>query len=85
MLILPEIQISEGRVVTRVSPEADNIIHDKDPITAVQEFEEQGAERIHILDVDAALGRERTNAALIRRIIAASVSSATLALRPGCA
>jgi len=69
MLIVPEIQISEGRVVTRVSPEADNIVHDKDPVTAVREFEEQGAERIHILDVDAALGRERTNAALIRRII----------------
>jgi phosphoribosylformimino-5-aminoimidazole carboxamide ribotide isomerase len=69
MLILPEIQISEGRVVTRVSPSADNIVHDIDPRVAVRQFAEQGAERVHVLDVDAALGREQTNADLIARII----------------
>ena len=32
---------------------------------AVNRFEDQGAERLRILDVDAALGREQTNADLI--------------------
>ena len=69
MLILPEIQISEGRVVTRVSPTAENIVHDIEPMAAIRRFEEQGAERVHVLDVDAALGKEINNAELIREII----------------
>ncbi len=69
MLIFPEIQISRGRVVTRASRTAENVVHAITPVEAVRRFEEQGAQRLHILDVDAALGLEENNAALIRRII----------------
>ena len=72
MLIFPEIQISEGRVVTRVSPETENIVHPITPIEAVRKFEVQGAERLHLLDVDAALGRDAANDALIREFIAST-------------
>ena len=72
MLVFPEIQISEGRVVTRVSPEADNIVHPITPAEAVQRFDDQGAERLHLLDVDAALGKDTTNAGLIGELIAAT-------------
>lgn len=69
MLIFPELQISEGRLVTRASRSASNVVHALAPIDAVRRFEEQGAERLHILDVDAALGRGETNAKLLRQII----------------
>jgi len=72
MLVFPEIQISEGKVVTRVSPAADNIVHEITPYEAVHRFEEQGAERLHLLDVDAALGKDATNEELIGKLIAST-------------
>lgn len=69
MLIFPEIQISQARVVTRASRSEASIVHAISPVEAVRRFEEQGAERLHILDVDAALGREQNNADLILDII----------------
>ncbi len=72
MLIFPEIQISGGQVVTRLSPAANNVVHPVTPREAVRKFEAQGAERLHILDVDAALGKDAVNDALIREIIAST-------------
>ena len=70
MLVFPEIQISEGKVVTRVSPEAENVVHPLTPSEAVRKFEAQGAERLHLLDVDAALGHDTSNGDLIADLIA---------------
>ena len=72
MLIFPEIQISGGRVVTRLAPAAENIVHPITPLDAVRKLEAQGAERLHILDVDAALGEDVVNDALIREIVAST-------------
>ena len=72
MLVFPEIQISEGKVVTRVSPEAENAVHPLSPAEAVRKFEAQGAERLHLLDVDAALGKDTTNDELIGELIAST-------------
>ena len=72
MLIFPEIQISDGKVVTRVSPEAGNIVHPLTPFEAVRRLEGQGAERLHLLDVDAALGKDAVNGELIGEIIAST-------------
>ena len=72
MLVFPEIQISEGKVVTRVSPEAANIVHPLTPREAVRKFEAQGAERLHLIDVDAALGKEVTNQDLIGELVAST-------------
>ncbi len=72
MLVFPEIQVSEGRVVTRVSPEAENIVHPLTPAEAVRKFEDQGAERLHLLDVDAALGKDAANDGLIRDLVAST-------------
>lgn len=69
MLIFPEIQISEGRLVTRASRSDENIVYEMSPMEAVRLFEAQGAERLHVLDVDAALGREKTNSGLIHDIL----------------
>ena len=72
MLVFPEIQISEGKVVTRVSPEAVNVVHPLTPSEAVRKFEAQGAERLHLLDVDAALGKDTANGDLIADLIAST-------------
>jgi len=72
MLVFPEIQISGGKVVTRISPAAENIVHPITPDKAVRKFEAQGAERLHLLDVDAALGSEVTNYDLIAGLIAST-------------
>ena len=72
MLVFPEIQISEGRVVTRVSPDVENIVHPIAPAEAVRRFEDQGAERLHLLDVDAALGKDTANGDLIADLIAST-------------
>ena len=69
MLVVPEIQISQGRVVTRASAQAGNVIHPITPVEAVRKFEAQGAERLHLIDVDAALGKDTNNAALIGALI----------------
>lgn len=70
MLIIPELQIARGQLVTRHSPDTPNTIHDMAPLEAAKQFEIDGAERLHIIDVDAGLGHEETNEALIREIIA---------------
>lgn len=72
MLIIPELQIEGGKLVARVSPDKENIVHDLAPMDAVRRFEAHGAERLHVLDVDAALGRDDTNEDLIRKIIAST-------------
>ena len=72
MLVFPEIQISEGRVVTRISPEARNVVHPLTPYEAVRKLEDQGAERLHLLDVDAALGKDAANGELIGELIAST-------------
>ena len=72
MLIFPEIQVSEGQVVTRRSPAAGNIVHPITPMEAIRKLEAQGAERLHLLDVDAALGKETTNRELIGELVAAT-------------
>ena len=72
MLVFPEIQISEGQVVTRVSPETRNIVHALTPSEAIAKLEAQGAERLHLLDVDAALGKDTANGDLIADLIAST-------------
>jgi len=69
MLVFPEIQISDGKVVTRASARARNVIHPTTPAEAVRKFEAQGADRLHVIDVDAALGKGINNAALIGELI----------------
>ena len=72
MLIFPEIQISKGRLVSRKSRTTESIVYDQLPLDAVRSIEAQGAERLHVLDVDAALGRDETNANLIHDLLSST-------------
>ena len=69
MIIIPEIQISEGRVVTRSAIEGDDIVHEITPAEALQKFVAEGAQMLQIVDIDAARSRPQRNEALIKELI----------------
>lgn len=70
MLIIPEIQIVEGKVITRAEIEGDDIVHEISPREAVRQFIADGAEMLQLVDVDAARSKPQTNQALIKELIA---------------
>ncbi|MFT6644847.1 MAG: phosphoribosylformimino-5-aminoimidazole carboxamide ribonucleotide (ProFAR) isomerase, partial [Patiriisocius sp.] len=53
MLIIPEIQLQNEKVVTRSSIDGSSTIHDISPIDALRMFSDGGAQMIQIVDVDA--------------------------------
>lgn len=73
MVIFPEIQISGGKVVTRVGADVPPVAHDVAPLELLDRYVAEGAERIHVVDVDAANGLEETNQALVIEILSRSM------------
>jgi len=69
MLIIPEIQLQDGKVITRAAIEGDDIVHDIEPRDAVRGFIADGAQMLQIVDIDAARSKGENNEALIREII----------------
>jgi phosphoribosylformimino-5-aminoimidazole carboxamide ribotide isomerase len=69
MVIFPEIQISGARVVTRIGADMPPVVHDVDPLELLDLYVAEGAERIHVVDVDAANGLADTNADLVCEIL----------------
>jgi phosphoribosylformimino-5-aminoimidazole carboxamide ribotide isomerase len=69
MIIIPEIQIRDGKVITRMDIEGDDIVHDISPAELVQQFVADGAQMLQIVDVDAARSKPQRNEALIKEII----------------
>jgi phosphoribosylformimino-5-aminoimidazole carboxamide ribotide isomerase len=69
MIIIPEIQIRGGKVITRDGIEGDDIIHDISPADAVQQFVFEGAQMLQIVDVDAARSNPERNEELIKQLI----------------
>ncbi len=69
MIIIPEIQISRGKVITRNAIEGEDIVHDITPAEAVQKFIAEGAQMLQIVDVDAARSNDHHNWESIRELI----------------
>jgi phosphoribosylformimino-5-aminoimidazole carboxamide ribotide isomerase len=69
MIIIPEIQIQGGKVVTRSAIEGEDTVHDISPIEALRKFVADGAEMLQIVDVDAARGKPERNVELIKQLI----------------
>ena len=60
MKVIPAIDLMRGKVVrlTKGDPEQATFYDDMGtPVEIAQKWKEQGAERLHIIDLDAALGR----------------------------
>jgi len=69
MIVIPEIQIKDGKLVTRRSLKSDPVIHDISPIEAARDFAAAGAEILQVLDYDAARGEQSNNAEMIKEIL----------------
>ncbi len=69
MIIIPEIQIQDGKVITRAAIEGDDIVHEIKPREAVQSFIADGAQMLQIVDIDAARSKSETNETLIKELL----------------
>jgi len=69
MLIIPAIDILGGKCVRLYKGDYRQVsVYEKDPVTVAREFEQAGAKRIHIVDLDAVMGEGRRNRKKIRKI-----------------
>lgn len=68
--LLPAVDVIEGRAVQLVRGEAGSGKAYGDPLTAAKQWQEDGAEWLHLVDLDAAFGRG-DNRALIAQIVGA--------------
>ncbi len=83
MLLLPAIDIRHGQVVRlRQGEAARETIYGDDPIAEAERFVAEGAEWIHVVDLDRAFG-EGDNSALIQRLVAAVGDRARVQLGGG--
>ncbi|MDQ1126935.1 1-(5-phosphoribosyl)-5-[(5-phosphoribosylamino)methylideneamino] imidazole-4-carboxamide isomerase [Microbacterium sp. LKL04] len=68
LTLLPAVDVADGKAVRLTQGEAGTETSYGDPVDAAQEWARQGAEWIHLVDLDAAFGRG-SNAALMRKVI----------------
>ncbi len=71
--LLPAIDIRAGRAVRLTQGRADaETVYDADPVAVASRFAEQGAEWLHVVDLDAAFEGEPRNRHLVAAIVAAT-------------
>jgi len=72
MIIIPAIDIRAGKCVRLTQGDyAQEKVYDDDPVAVAQGFEAEGAELIHVVDLDGAKAGEPRNKAIIERIVRA--------------
>jgi phosphoribosylformimino-5-aminoimidazole carboxamide ribotide isomerase/phosphoribosylanthranilate isomerase len=68
LTLLPAVDVADGKAVRLTQGEAGTEISFGDPVDAAQTWADQGAEWIHLVDLDAAFGRG-SNHAVIKKVI----------------
>ena len=68
LVLLPAVDVADGRAVRLVQGEAGSETVYGDPLRAALDWQDGGAEWIHLVDLDAAFGRG-SNAALLAEIV----------------
>jgi len=68
LILLPAVDVSGGKAVRLTQGEAGTETNYGDPVDAALDFARQGAEWIHLVDLDAAFGRG-SNANVLRKVI----------------
>ncbi len=66
--LLPAVDVADGQAVRLVQGEAGSETGYGDPLEAALTWQEQGAEWIHLVDLDAAFGRGH-NREVLRRVV----------------
>lgn len=71
MEILPAVDLLGGKCVRLVQGRYDRVIHyEKDPVEVVLQFQQAGASRLHVIDLEGARDGELANLPALRRIAA---------------
>ena len=71
--LFPAVDIRDGRAVRLTQGKADEeTVYDEDPVSVAVRFAEQGAEWLHVVDLDAAFHGEPRNRHLIADIVEAT-------------
>ncbi len=68
LTLLPAVDVADGKAVRLTQGEAGTETSFGDPIDAAQDWADQGAEWIHLVDLDAAFGRGN-NTSVIKKVI----------------
>ncbi len=69
MKIIPAIDLKNGRCVRLLQGKEDQeTVYGEDPVETALSFEEQGAEQIHLVDLDGAFRGESKNLEQVERI-----------------
>lgn len=68
LVLLPAVDIAEGAAVRLVQGELSRETSYGDPVAAAHDWADQGAEWIHLVDLDAAFGRGE-NRAVIKKVV----------------
>ena len=68
LILLPAVDVADGKAVRLTQGEAGTETSYGDPVDAALDFARQGAQWIHLVDLDAAFGRG-SNAAIMRKVI----------------
>ncbi|OCG73825.1 bifunctional 1-(5-phosphoribosyl)-5-((5-phosphoribosylamino)methylideneamino)imidazole-4-carboxamide isomerase/phosphoribosylanthranilate isomerase PriA [Microbacterium sediminis] len=68
LILLPAVDVAGGKAVRLTQGEAGTETSYGDPIEAAEQWADQGAEWIHLVDLDAAFGRGN-NAGIIRKVL----------------
>jgi 1-(5-phosphoribosyl)-5-[(5-phosphoribosylamino)methylideneamino] imidazole-4-carboxamide isomerase/N-(5'phosphoribosyl)anthranilate isomerase len=82
LILLPAVDVADGKAVRLTQGEAGSETSYGSPVDAAQEWVDQGAEWIHLVDLDAAFGRGN-NHAVIREVIANTPGSVNIELSGG--
>jgi 1-(5-phosphoribosyl)-5-[(5-phosphoribosylamino)methylideneamino] imidazole-4-carboxamide isomerase/N-(5'phosphoribosyl)anthranilate isomerase len=82
LILLPAIDVADGKAVRLTQGEAGSETSYGNPVDAAADWTAQGAEWVHLVDLDAAFGRG-DNRAVIREVIAEVGSDALIELSGG--
>lgn len=82
LVLLPAVDVADGKAVRLTQGEAGTETSYGDPIEAAEEWMRQGAEWIHLVDLDAAFGRG-DNRGIIRKVVKAVGKNVNVELSGG--
>lgn len=82
LILLPAVDVADGKAVRLTQGEAGSETNYGSPVDAAAEWTSQGAEWIHLVDLDAAFGRGE-NRAVIAEVIREVGSAALIELSGG--
>ena len=72
MIVFPDIELQAGRCVNLVRGQMDRpVVYQVDPLETAKKLAAEGAEWLHVVDLDAVAQKAANNAALIEEIIQA--------------